>query len=129
MIRPAVLNRHGGIGANSLFVQIGGFNLLIDAGLNPKRPGLDGMPHLDSVRDVHIGLIIVTRCHLDHIGSMPVAMRHHPNTPVMMSEGSRLIIEKTLHHSANVMQRQKEEDNIAGYPLFPTTRSSGLPRA
>lgn len=34
------LNRQGGIGANSLYLKIGGLNLLIDCGLNPKTPGL-----------------------------------------------------------------------------------------
>lgn len=128
------LNRHGGIGANSLFVQIGAFNILIDCGLNPKRPGLDGMPDLDSIKDVNLDLIIVTHCHLDHIGSVPVAMRQHPNTPVIMSQGSRLIIEKMLHNSASVMKRQKEENNIPGYPLFTRAevdrlapRISGVP--
>lgn len=112
------LNRHGGIGANSMLAQIGDLNVLIDAGLNPKHPGLDGIPDLSSVRNVRLDLIIVTHCHLDHIGSIPVVMRDHPNTPVIMTESSRLIIEKMLHNSANVMQRQKEEKNIEGYPLF-----------
>lgn len=33
------LNRDGGIGANSLFVQIGDLNILVDCGLNPKSIG------------------------------------------------------------------------------------------
>lgn len=33
------LNRDGGIGANSLFVQIGDLNLMVDCGLHPKRRG------------------------------------------------------------------------------------------
>jgi hypothetical protein len=34
------LNSQGGIGANSMHLQIGELNILIDAGLNPKTPGL-----------------------------------------------------------------------------------------
>lgn len=101
-----------------MLAQIGDLNVLIDAGLNPKHPGLDGIPDLASLRNVRLDLIIVTHCHLDHIGSIPVVMRDHPNTPVIMTDSSRLIIEKMLHNSANVMQRQKEENNIEGYPLF-----------
>jgi hypothetical protein len=33
------LNRDGGIGANSLFVQLGDLTVLIDCGLHPKRAG------------------------------------------------------------------------------------------
>jgi Cft2 family RNA processing exonuclease len=112
------LNRQGGIGANCLYLQVGGFNLLIDSGLNPKTPGLEALPDLDALRDVRLDLIIITHCHLDHIGSLPVVMRQHPKTPVLLSRASRLLIEKMLHNSANVMQRQKEESNIPGYPLF-----------
>jgi predicted metal-dependent RNase len=33
------LNRDGGIGANSLFVQLGELRILVDCGLNPKKVG------------------------------------------------------------------------------------------
>ena len=112
------LNRQGGIGANSLFLQIGELNILIDAGLNPKTPGLGALPDFRLLRNVDLDLIIVTHCHLDHIGGLPVVMRQHPKTPVLLTQSSRMLIEKMLHNSANVMQKQKEEDNVPGYPLF-----------
>jgi len=112
------LNRQGGIGANSLFVQIGDLNILVDCGLNPKLKGRKAMPHLPALRGVRLDLIIVTHCHLDHIGSLPVVMREHPGATVIMTESSRMIIGKMLHNSANVMARQKEEENIPDYPLF-----------
>jgi Cft2 family RNA processing exonuclease len=112
------LNRQGGIGANCLFLRIGEFNILVDCGLNPKTPGLEAMPDLSRLRGVTLDLIIVTHCHLDHIGSLPVVMREHPKTPVLMTRSSRMLIEKMLHNSANVMKRQKQELNVPGYPLF-----------
>jgi len=112
------LNRQGGIGANCLFLQVGGFNLLIDCGLNPKTPGLEAMPDLTQLRGITLDLIIVTHCHLDHIGSIPVVMREHPKTPVLLTRSSRMLIEKMLHNSANVMKQQKDELKIPGYPLF-----------
>jgi len=112
------LNRQGGIGANSLFLQIGALNILIDCGLNPKTPGVGALPDFNLLRGVELDLIIITHCHLDHIGGLPVVMRQHPKTPVLLTQSSRMLIEKMLHNSANVMQRQKEEDNVPGYPLF-----------
>lgn len=44
------LNRQGGIGANSLFLQIGTLNILVDCGLNPKTPGLGALPDFDLLR-------------------------------------------------------------------------------
>ncbi|HYD85727.1 MAG TPA: MBL fold metallo-hydrolase, partial [Opitutus sp.] len=128
------LNRDGGIGANSLFVQFGDLRVLIDCGLNPKKVGRAATPDLTPLRSAPLDLIIITHCHLDHIGSLPVVMREHPNTPVIMTQGSRMLIERMLHNSANVMMRQKEEDNIPDYPLFThdeidrcSGRLTGLP--
>ncbi|HWA85069.1 MAG TPA: MBL fold metallo-hydrolase [Opitutus sp.] len=128
------LNRDGGIGANSLFIQLGDLRLLIDCGLHPKKVGRAATPDLTPLRGSPLDLIIITHCHLDHIGSLPVVMREHPNTPVIMTQGSRMLIERMLHNSANVMVRQREEDNIPDYPLFThdeidrcAARLTGLP--
>jgi Cft2 family RNA processing exonuclease len=112
------LNRQGGIGANSMYLKLGDLHLLIDSGLNPKTPGIGALPDFNRLRGVHLDLIIITHCHLDHVGGLPVVMRQHPKTPVLMTQSSRMLIEKMLHNSANVMQKQKEEDNVPGYPLF-----------
>jgi glyoxylase-like metal-dependent hydrolase (beta-lactamase superfamily II) len=112
------LNRDGGIGANSLFIQLGDLRILIDCGLNPKKIGRGASPDLSPLRGQNLDLIIITHCHLDHIGSLPVVMREHPNTPVVMTTSSRMLIERMLHNSANVMIRQREENNIPDYPLF-----------
>ncbi len=44
------LNRDGGIGANSLFVQFGDLSVLIDCGLNPKKTGRAAIPDLAQLR-------------------------------------------------------------------------------
>jgi predicted metal-dependent RNase len=73
------LNRDGGIGANSLFLQLGDLNILIDCGLNPKKVGRAATPDLSLLRGKTLDLVIITHCHLDHIGSLPVVMREHPD--------------------------------------------------
>ena len=112
------LNRDGGIGANSLFIELAGLNLLIDSGLHPKKAGRLATPDFSQIRGKKLDLIIITHCHLDHIGSLPVVMREHPEAAVVMTTSSRMLIERMLHNSANVMLRQKEEENIPDYPLF-----------
>ncbi len=112
------LNRDGGIGANSLLLQLGDLRVLVDCGLHPKQTGRRATPDLALLRGKRLDLIILTHCHLDHLGSLPVVMREHPNTPVVMSQPSRMLAERMLHNSANVMLRQKAEDNIPDYPLF-----------
>lgn len=117
-MRLTDLNREGGIGANSLFIEIDGFNLIVDAGLNPKLAGSMATPDFSVVEDVDIDLIIITHCHLDHIGALPVLMQAHPEARAIMSQSSQMLIERMLHNSCNVMKRQRAEQNIPEYPLF-----------
>jgi Cft2 family RNA processing exonuclease len=112
------LNREGGIGANSLFIQLGDLNILVDSGLHPKRVGRRATPDHGPLRGVNLDLIIVTHCHLDHIGSLPIAMREHPRAAVIMTASSRMLVERMLHNSVNVMLRQREDENVPDYPLF-----------
>lgn len=112
------LNRHGAIGANSLFVQIGSFNILIDSGLHPKKLGYDALPDFEPIEDIDLDLIVLTHCHLDHVGSMPIVTAHHPKTPVITSAPNATIAPRMLRNSINVMKRQREEHGIAEYPLF-----------
>ena len=112
------LNGDGGIGANSLYLQLGDFHLVIDSGLHPKKVGRIAAPNLRPLQGVQLDLIFITHCHLDHIGSLPLLMRAQPNTPVLMTLPSRMLIERMLHNSANVMVREREEKGIADYPLF-----------
>lgn len=112
------LNRDGGIGANSLFVQLGDLKILLDCGLHPKRIGRIATPDFTPLRGVALDLVIITHCHLDHIGSLPVLLREQRDVPVLMTTSSRLLIERMLHNSANVMLRQRDDEHVPDYPLF-----------
>ena len=112
------LNRHGEIGANSTFVQIGPFNILVDAGLPPKKMGYDALPDFAPIEEIDLDLIILTHCHLDHLGALPVVAAHNPDTPVITSAPNELLAPRMLRNSINVMKRQREEHGIREYPLF-----------
>lgn len=112
------LNRDGGIGANSLFIQLGDLNILVDSGLHPKLAGRRATPEHGPLRGINVDLIIITHCHLDHIGTLPIAMREHPRAAVIMTSSTRMLIERMLHNSVNVMLRQRDDENVADYPLF-----------
>src|SRR5471030_1986024 len=99
------LNRDGGIGANSLFIQLGDLNILVDCGLNPKKVGRAATPDLKPLRGLTLDLIIITHCHLDHIGSLPVVMREHPDTPVLLTTSSRMLIERMQIGRASCRER------------------------
>lgn len=112
------LNKHGEIGANSSFIQIGGFNILIDCGLHPKKLGYDAMPDFEPIEGLYLDLIILTHCHLDHLGSLPVVCANNPKTPVITTAPNLVLAPRMLRNSINVMKRQREEHGILEYPLF-----------
>ena len=62
--------------------------------------------------------IAISHCHHDHVGALPVALRHFPKAHVLMSELSYFIVERVLHNSVNVMTRQRDELGIREYPLY-----------
>ncbi len=112
------LNRHGEIGANSMYVELGDFKILIDSGLHPKKLGYEALPDFEPIENVDLDLIILTHCHLDHLGSMPIVTAHNPKTPVITAAPNVTLAPRMLRNSINVMKRQQEEHGIAEYPLF-----------
>jgi len=112
------LNPDTEIGASGWLVEIDGRRLLMDAGIHPKRDGLEALPMLDLIGDEKLDAMAITHCHHDHVGALPVAMRRYPEAHVLMTELSYFLVERVLHNSVNVMTRQRDELGIRDYPLF-----------
>lgn len=112
------LNRHGQIGASCHYLELGPFKLLVDAGLHPKELGMHAMPDFRPAEVHDIDLIVLTHCHLDHVGSLPVVSQLNPEAPVITSVPNMLLAPRMLRNSINVMRRQREELGIQEYPLF-----------
>ena len=112
------LNPHGGIGANCTVCEVGGFRFAIDSGLHPKYAGKDSIPkHAVLDRD-SLDFIILTHCHLDHLGSLPLLSREHQDAPVLMSYPSSVLARRMLSNSISVMKRQRNELNLTELPLY-----------
>jgi Cft2 family RNA processing exonuclease len=117
-MRITNLNPDSEIGASSWLVDLDGCRLLMDAGMHPKREGRDALPLYQCLDDKDLDAIALTHCHHDHIGSLPVALRHSLKAGVLMTELSCYVAGRVLHNSVNVMLRQREERGIREYPLF-----------
>ncbi len=117
-MRIVNLNPDTGIGASAWFVDIEGHRVLLDAGTHPKLDGRASLPLYSAIANEQLDAIALTHCHHDHVGSLPVALRHFPKAHVLMTELSYFIIERVLHNSVNVMTRQRDEMGIHEYPLY-----------
>ncbi|MGE9296777.1 MAG: MBL fold metallo-hydrolase [Puniceicoccales bacterium] len=112
------LGRHRRIGANCLLAEIGPFRVLVDAGLDPKGVGRESTPNFELLGDAPLDLVVLTHCHLDHLGSMPIVFRHQPTALYVTSRASQLLAQRMLRNSVNVMKRQRDELRIPELPLY-----------
>lgn len=112
------LNFEKGIGANSLSLRVGPFHFLVDAGMDPKCLGNDALPRLQDIPKNSVDFVLLTHCHLDHLGSLPILMQQQTKAQILASYPAQLIAPFMLENSFSVMCRQKEEKGIAEYPLF-----------
>lgn len=112
------LNPASDIGASAWLVEMEGHRLLLDAGTHPKREGNASLPLYGAVSGTELDAIVISHCHHDHVGSLPVAVRRFPRAHVLMTELSYFLVERVLHNSVNVMVRQRAELGLAEYPLY-----------
>src|SRR5438552_9179802 len=70
------------------------------------------------IANEEVDAIAISHCHHDHVGSLPIAIRHFPRAHVLLSELSYFLVERVLHNSVNVMVRQRDEMGIKEYPLY-----------
>jgi len=112
------LNPDVNIGASAWVVEMEGHRLLMDAGTHPKLEGRASLPMYSIIANEDVDAIAVSHCHHDHVGSLPVAVRHFPRAHVLLTELSYFLVERVLHNSVNVMTRQRDECGIKEYPLY-----------
>lgn len=120
------LNPHGGIGANCLYLEIGPYRILVDAGLNPKIAGTHALPRFQDIEPHALDFILLTHCHLDHLGGLPIVARKHPQAVIICSRPNAVIAPRMLHNSISVMKRQRAEAGIREYPLFQRNEIDAL---
>ena len=105
------------IGANSYLLNFDGIPLLLDAGLHPKKYGLESLPEYGGITG-ELEAIFISHAHLDHVGSLPVINRHQPQAPIFATIPTKDIALRMLHNTVTVMNIFREEKGYLEYPFF-----------
>ncbi|MBW4576279.1 MAG: MBL fold metallo-hydrolase [Aphanothece sp. CMT-3BRIN-NPC111] len=92
------------IGASCFKVEIGPYEIVLDAGTRPK--GNNPLPALDYLENPD--LMLVTHAHQDHIGALPVFHREFPGTPMICTPGTREIAHVMLTDGLKVQQSSED---------------------
>jgi Cft2 family RNA processing exonuclease len=100
-----------GIGASCFRVQIGPYEIVLDAGTRPK--GSDPLPAFELLERPN--LIVITHAHLDHIGALPIFHRDFPDVPMICTHGTREIAHVMLTDGLKV-QKTKQRRTLVGFP-------------
>jgi Cft2 family RNA processing exonuclease len=96
-----------GIGASCFRVQIGTYEIVMDAGTRPK--GSDPLPAFELLE--RPDLILITHAHLDHIGALPIFHRDFPDVPMICTHGTREIAHVMLTDGLKVQTARQREGN------------------
>ncbi|MDR3144354.1 MAG: MBL fold metallo-hydrolase [Puniceicoccales bacterium] len=120
------LNRTKDIGSSCLFAKIGTFSVLLDCGTNPKHDGYDSLPTFEKLGSSALDLILISHCHLDHVGSLPYLMKRQQQARVLMSRASQIVLPRILANSVSVMRLRRDEFGIREYPFFTQTDIESL---
>lgn len=109
------------IGASCHFLLVEGTGLLLDAGADPEGEGPEGLPDFDLVHrhaDWYVDHTIVTHAHHDHVGALPVLIKHFPHVLVHMTRATRDLTDFALPASARLQRRRLREGSSTHEPLF-----------
>jgi Cft2 family RNA processing exonuclease len=96
------------IGASCFRVEIGPYEVILDAGTRPK--GSQPLPEFDLITNPN--LILITHAHQDHIGALPVFHRRFGATPMICSLGTKEIAEVMLTDCLKVQELNEDFESL-----------------
>jgi len=109
------------IGASCHYIKIDGTGILLDAGADPEKEGLESVPDLQRILqnpDWPVDHVIVSHAHHDHLGSLPVVVKLFPHAHIHMTAATRALADILLPASARLQRRKVEEGTSTVNPLF-----------
>ncbi len=115
-IRLGFLGGASAIGASSVFVEMDGLRVVVDAGIRQARG--ETLPDFRTLQE-SLGpavpdAFVLTHAHLDHSGALPVLVRTWPTVPLIATQATADLVRILLLDSLKIMELEREEE----VPLF-----------
>ncbi|HRR08468.1 MAG TPA: MBL fold metallo-hydrolase [Rhodothermales bacterium] len=109
------------ISGSAHYLNLAGTGILLDSGQDPNIDGVAGLPDfnlLEKHPDWGVDYAILSHAHHDHIGSLPVMLRHFPHARIHMTQPTRLLLDFLLPESARLQKKRFKEGVNAHPPMF-----------
>ncbi|MDE3058004.1 MAG: MBL fold metallo-hydrolase [Bacteroidota bacterium] len=105
-IRILPVGGAGEIGASCFHVDFDGTGIVLDAGMHPRKKGIESLPNFDLMQDLPLDAVLISHAHEDHIGSLPYLIQRFPYLRIVTTPQTRAIAELTLHNSVSILQEE-----------------------
>jgi len=105
-INFSVLGGGDEIGANSYLISINDTNIILDAGLHPRKKGAQSFPDYESIKDKKIEHLIITHAHTDHIGSLPYFLKFFPYAKIYSTKPTLALAEIMLNNTTRILKEE-----------------------
>jgi metallo-beta-lactamase family protein len=116
LIKLKFLGAAGTVTGSKFFLQLNGFNILVDCGLFQGLKYLRNMNREPLPVDISgIDALIITHAHLDHTGYLPLLVRNGYKGPVYLTEPTADLAEIVLKDSAKIQEEDASKANKEGY--------------
>lgn len=109
------------IGASCHYLHLDNTGIILDAGADPEKEGMDSMPDLELIADHPnwpLDHVIVSHAHHDHLGALPLVTRTFPHAHIHMTSATRQLADILLPASARLQRRKLREGSTTVDPLF-----------
>ncbi len=109
------------IGASCHYLQMDRTGIILDAGADPEKEGMDSMPDLEMIAnhpDWPVDHVIVSHAHHDHLGALPLVTKTFPHARIHMTSATRQLADILLSASACLQRRKLKEGSTSVDPIF-----------
>jgi Cft2 family RNA processing exonuclease len=112
------LGETGRIGASSHYLKLGRWGILLDAGIDPHPSATPVVPEYERLKGQPVNAIVISHAHLDHLGSLPIALRYFPEARIYMTPATAALSEIMLYHYLKVQERRFHLERTQYQPCY-----------
>lgn len=103
------------IGASCYYLNFNGNGIILDAGIDPRKTGIESLPDFDLLKELSTDYVIVSHAHQDHIGALPFLIKSYPHLKIITTPQTRALAELVLHNAVSILKKEITDEKFVFY--------------